>query len=106
MEPQASTSGLFQLYRIINVKYMYQYRLLKLLFFSSDLVINRITGLASLQHRNILVNTRSNDTWAIPQFRTFYKYQALAYNIPYYLNKFPELLGLSRKELESYFIQL
>lgn len=106
MEPQASTSGLFQLYRIINVKNMYRYRLLKLLFFSSDLVINWITGLASLQHRNILVNTRSNDTWAIPQFRTFYKYQALAHNLPYYLNKFSELLDINRKELESYFIQL
>lgn len=35
-----------------------------------------------------------------------YKYQALAYNIPYYLNKFSELSGLNRKELELYFIQL
>lgn len=106
MEPQASTSSSFRLFRIINVINIYKYRLLKLLFFSSVSVINLITGLASLQRRNITVNTRSRDIWVIPQFRTFYKYQALAHNIPYYLNKFPEIAGLNRKEFESFFIEL
>lgn len=49
------------------------------------------------------MNTRNSDPCDIPQFRTFYKYQALELNNPPILNTFSARLGPNSKEFESLF---
>lgn len=102
----ATTKDAFRSFNIIKVDNIYEFRLLQSVYFSSDALVNFLLCLASLEHRNIVVETRNTELWAIPHFRTFYKHQTLAYNLPTTLNKYGHTVNFPKKQLRSFFVEL
>lgn len=104
IEQRETTKNAFKSFNIINVEKLYEFRLLHSVYFSSTAVVNLLASLASLERRSINVETRNTDTWAVPHFRTFYKYQSLTHNLPTTLNKYRHTNNLNKKQLHSYFV--
>lgn len=106
IDPTASTKDAFVSFNIIRVDNLYKYRLLQTFFFSSTEVKNLLSSLAFLTLRSTDIHTRSKDVWEIPHFRTYYKHQSLAHNLPSMLNMYQNTTRLNPKKLRTYFITL
>lgn len=106
IEPFGTTRGAFQEFNIIRADNLYTFRLLHTLYFSNKEFSNFIRLLSCLQRRVITIPTRNTDIWFVPRFRTTYRHQALAYNVPTTLNTHKSTISCNKKQLHSHFCSL
>ena len=106
IDPFGTTPEAFQEFNIIRADNLYTFRLLHTLYFSNRELSNFIKSLSCLERRVISVPTRNTDIWFVPRFRTAYKYQALAYNVPTTLNTHESTITCNKKQLHSHFCSL
>lgn len=100
-----TTKEAFLVNNVLRADKMYEFRLLQIFNCSSPQIVNYLSSLASLQHYSSTVKTRCTDIWAIPHFRTNYKFQSLSHNVPMTLNRHQHTSGYSRKQLRTYILQ-
>lgn len=101
-----STQSAFQIFNIIRIKNMYDYRVLASFYHSNKIFRRFLETTASLTVHRPVLNTRSTDTWFLPRFRTDYKLQMLQYNLPLLLNKYKETKYMSKSQLRAFFVKV
>lgn len=106
IERLGNTRKSFERFSIVRVDNVYSYRLLNTLYFSNRELSDFITALSCLERRVITVPTRNTHIWSIPRFRTTYKYQTLAYNVPTTLNTYENTTSCSKNSYVLSFVLL